>query len=54
LEADGDELAEIADLVAVGKVKPHIGKTFPFSEASEALKAVEPGHSVGKIVLIMN
>jgi NADPH:quinone reductase-like Zn-dependent oxidoreductase len=51
VEADGDELAEIAKLVASGKVKPHIQKAFPLKAAAEALAAVEMGHSVGKVVL---
>jgi NADPH:quinone reductase-like Zn-dependent oxidoreductase len=54
VEANGDELTEIADLVTAGKVKSHVEKTFPFPKASEALKLLEGGHSVGKIVLIMD
>jgi NADPH:quinone reductase-like Zn-dependent oxidoreductase len=51
VEADGDELAEIASLVAAGKVKPHVEKTFPLDQASRALTTVEKDHPVGKIVL---
>jgi NADPH:quinone reductase-like Zn-dependent oxidoreductase len=51
VEADGSELAEIASLVALGKVRPHVQKTFPLSAAADALAAVEQGHSVGKVVL---
>jgi NADPH:quinone reductase-like Zn-dependent oxidoreductase len=51
VEADGDELAQIAALVAAGKVKPHVQKTYPLEEANEALRAVEKTHPVGKIVL---
>jgi NADPH:quinone reductase-like Zn-dependent oxidoreductase len=51
VEADGSELAEIADLVASGKVKPHVQKTFPLLSAIDALASVEDGHSIGKIVL---
>jgi NADPH:quinone reductase-like Zn-dependent oxidoreductase len=51
VEADGKELAEMAALVAAGKVKPHIEKTFPLDQAAEALAEVEKGHTVGKIVL---
>jgi NADPH:quinone reductase-like Zn-dependent oxidoreductase len=53
VEADGNELAEIADLVVAGRVKPHVEKTYPLDEVSAALTTVEHGHSVGKIVLIM-
>ncbi|WP_213775025.1 NADP-dependent oxidoreductase [Bradyrhizobium sp. dw_78] len=51
VEADGDELAEIAKLVVTGKVKPYVQQTFPLKAAAEALAAVEKGHSVGKVVL---
>lgn len=51
VEADGEELAEIAGLVAEGKVRPHVQKTFALSAAADALASVEQGHSVGKIVL---
>jgi NADPH:quinone reductase-like Zn-dependent oxidoreductase len=51
VEADCSELAEIADLVASGKVKPHVQKTFPLLSAVDALASVEDGNSIGKIVL---
>jgi NADPH:quinone reductase-like Zn-dependent oxidoreductase len=51
VEADGSELAEIADLVASGRVKPHVQKTFRLEQAAQAIAAVEHGGSVGKIVL---
>jgi NADPH:quinone reductase-like Zn-dependent oxidoreductase len=50
-QADGSELAEISDLVASGKVKPHVQKTFPLRSAVDALASVEEGHSVGTIVM---
>jgi NADPH:quinone reductase-like Zn-dependent oxidoreductase len=53
VEANGSELAEIADLVASGKVKPHVQKTFKLEEASQALAAVEQGGAVGKIILAL-
>jgi NADPH:quinone reductase-like Zn-dependent oxidoreductase len=51
VEADGDHLAKIVDLVAAGKVIPHVQKTFPLSAAADALASVEEGHSIGKVVL---
>jgi NADPH:quinone reductase-like Zn-dependent oxidoreductase len=51
VEADGDELAQIGELVASGEVKPHVRKTFRLEEAAQAMAAVEQGGSVGKIVL---
>jgi NADPH:quinone reductase-like Zn-dependent oxidoreductase len=51
VQADGSELAEIVNLIASGKVTPHIERTYPLQEASQALAAVEQGNSVGKVVL---
>jgi NADPH:quinone reductase-like Zn-dependent oxidoreductase len=53
VEANGRELADIAELVASGKVKPHVQKTFPLEQAPAAMAMVEHGGSVGKIVLSM-
>jgi NADPH:quinone reductase-like Zn-dependent oxidoreductase len=52
VEADGRELAEIAELVTSGKVRPHVAKTYPLDQARDALREVEEGHSVGKVVLV--
>lgn len=54
VEADGNELAEIGGLVTAGKVKAHVSKTFPLKDAFRALAAIEEGHSVGKIVLLVD
>jgi NADPH:quinone reductase-like Zn-dependent oxidoreductase len=54
VEADGSELADISALVASGKVKPHVQKTFPLRAAVDALASVEEGHSVGKIVMTVS
>jgi NADPH:quinone reductase-like Zn-dependent oxidoreductase len=51
VEANGADLAEIADLVMSGKVTPHVQKTFRLEEAPQALATVERGDSIGKIVL---
>jgi NADPH:quinone reductase-like Zn-dependent oxidoreductase len=51
VEADGEELAKIVELVAAGKVKPYVRKTFSLESAADAMAAVEDGHSVGKVVL---
>ncbi|CCE10499.1 putative Zinc-binding dehydrogenase [Bradyrhizobium sp. STM 3843] len=51
VEADGAELAEIASLVAEGKMRPHLQQSFALDSAAAAMTAVEKGHTVGKIVL---
>ena len=53
VEADGKELAEIADLVKVGSVKPHVEKTYPLQAASRALTELETNHPLGKVVLVV-
>ena len=54
VESGGKELAEILGLVASGKVKAHVEKTYPLEKAAEALGAVEQGSSVGKVVLTVS
>lgn len=44
-------LGEVADLVVEGALRTHITDTFPLSRADEALRAVEDGHALGKIVI---
>ena len=42
---------EAADLFRQGRVKPHIGKTFPLSEAAKAMDALLSRSYAGKIIL---
>jgi NADPH:quinone reductase-like Zn-dependent oxidoreductase len=51
VEANGSELAGIVNLIAAGKVRPHVEKTYPLQEASDALAVLERGDSIGKVVL---
>jgi NADPH:quinone reductase-like Zn-dependent oxidoreductase len=41
----------IYGILAAGKLKPVIGKTFPFSEIREAHRYMESNQQVGKIVV---
>jgi NADPH:quinone reductase-like Zn-dependent oxidoreductase len=45
------QLAEIGQLIRLGKVKPHIYATFPLQDAALAEGALEKEHVRGKIVL---
>jgi NADPH:quinone reductase-like Zn-dependent oxidoreductase len=54
VQADCRGLAEIAKLIDAGKVKPAVIKTFPLSQAADALRAVENGHSKGKTVITID
>ncbi|WP_406444291.1 NADP-dependent oxidoreductase [Streptomyces sp. NBC_00631] len=44
-------LDEVAELVVAGELDPHVSLTFPLDKADEALRAVEDGHALGKIVI---
>ena len=50
-EANGDQLAAIADLVAKGTVKVNVETVLPLPEARKAQELSKTGHSGGKIVL---
>jgi NADPH2:quinone reductase len=43
--------AELMELLASGKVVPHIGASFPLDEAAAALQFVADGNAIGKVVL---
>jgi NADPH:quinone reductase-like Zn-dependent oxidoreductase len=44
-------LDAVAELVAVGKLRPLVTSTYPLQRAPEALRLVEQGHARGKIVI---
>ena len=43
--------AELMDLLASGRVLPHIGRRFPLDEVVAALQFVGDGRAIGKVVL---
>lgn len=48
---DRAQLVEIARLVDVGKIRPQVGLTFPYTEAAAAFDALVNAHARGKVVL---
>jgi NADPH2:quinone reductase len=46
-------LDELANLVADGKLDPHVSDVVDFADAATAIAAVESGHAAGKVVLAM-
>jgi NADPH:quinone reductase-like Zn-dependent oxidoreductase len=52
-QPNGEQLKEIAALIAAGKVRPALQKTFPLAQAAEAQRYLEQGHVRGKVVLSM-
>ena len=51
MRASGEQLREITALVEAGIIRPIVGKTFPFTQTPEALKALVRGGIRGKIVV---
>jgi NADPH:quinone reductase-like Zn-dependent oxidoreductase len=48
-----DDVKTLTELIAAGKVKPVIDRTFPLAEVVDALKWVNDGHAKGKVVITM-
>jgi NADPH:quinone reductase-like Zn-dependent oxidoreductase len=47
----GYDLAEMNDLIADGRVRPHVERTYSMEEAASAFEHLEDGHVRGKLVL---
>lgn len=50
-DGSGAVLADIVQLVADGKLDPHVSDVVPLDRAGEAMTSVESGHTRGKIVI---
>ncbi|MFH9728190.1 NAD(P)-dependent alcohol dehydrogenase [Streptomyces sp. NPDC017254] len=48
---DGETLAALCDLVESGAVTPAVDRTYPLSEAAEAIRYMEVDHARAKVVL---
>ena len=48
---DGNQLAEIGELLKSERIRPVIDKVFPFEQAQEALAYLEQGRAKGKVVV---
>jgi NADPH:quinone reductase-like Zn-dependent oxidoreductase len=48
-----EDLASLAELFEAGKVVPIIDRRYPLSEVPEALRYLESGHALGKVVITM-
>lgn len=51
-EGNKKNLAELMDWFKAGKIKPHVSKTYPLSDAASALKDMAARKVKGKIVLV--
>jgi NADPH:quinone reductase-like Zn-dependent oxidoreductase len=45
------DMVFLTELIEAGKVTPVIGRTYPLSEASDAIRHVETGHARGKTLI---
>ncbi len=45
------DVATLADLIAAGKVRPAIDRRYPLGEVVEALRHVDGGHAMGKVII---
>jgi NADPH:quinone reductase-like Zn-dependent oxidoreductase len=50
---DAEDLAEIAQLIDAGKIKPVVTKVLPLSEGIAAQQQAATHHTRGKIVLLV-
>ena len=46
-----EDVVRLEELIAAGKVKPVIDRTYPLAEVPEALRYLDSGHAKGKIVI---
>jgi NADPH:quinone reductase-like Zn-dependent oxidoreductase len=47
----GYDLAEMSELIAEGRLRPHVEEAFPLERAADAMERLEAGHVRGKLVL---
>jgi NADPH:quinone reductase-like Zn-dependent oxidoreductase len=50
---DTKDLADLAAMLADGRVRPHIDRTYPLDEAPEAMAFIQSGDFEGKVVIIV-
>ena len=48
---DSSDLADLAAMLADGRVQPHIDRTYPLEEAAEAMAYIQSGEFQGKVVI---
>jgi len=51
VKSDGEDMKDIADLLAKGIIKSHVSKVFPFEQMGNAHLEIEKGRTLGKIVV---
>lgn len=51
VEANGQQLQEVAELLNERQLAPYIDTVFPFEESNQALEKVDKGHAKGKTMV---
>ena len=51
-EANRTDLETLASLIANGKVKAYVGKTYPYTQIPEAIKYIEAMRTKGKVAMV--
>jgi NADPH:quinone reductase-like Zn-dependent oxidoreductase len=46
-----EDLQTLRELLEAGKLTPRVGRTYPLAEVPEAMRALEAGHTRGKLVI---
>jgi NADPH:quinone reductase-like Zn-dependent oxidoreductase len=46
-----DSMAVLKELLEAGKITPVIDRTYPLSEVSEAIRYLEEGYALGKVLI---
>lgn len=54
VEPDAHQLADLADLVIAGRVRPQISRAFPLAETRQAYEFATGGHPRGKVLLTVS
>jgi NADPH:quinone reductase-like Zn-dependent oxidoreductase len=53
-KASQADLTFLGELIATGKIKPVIDKSYNLSEAADAVRHVEEGHARGKVLITLS
>jgi len=51
VQSNGQDMNTLGEMMANGKLKPHVSKVYQFSEIAEAHRQLESGRTVGKLVV---
>ncbi len=53
VQSNGEDMNTLKNLLESGALKPHVSKTFPFSDMAKAHQQLESGRTIGKVVVTL-